>query len=129
MPYCPKCRYEYQPSVSVCPECNEPLVPALPPEREPINEPLVVVYEAPEEIIGVMARTVLEEAGISVVVQSGLVPWYDGVRFTARGYHSRLLVFESRADEARRLIAQYLAEMKSGAAEKAVEEEADRETD
>jgi hypothetical protein len=29
MPFCPKCRYEYQSHVTVCPDCNEPLVSHL----------------------------------------------------------------------------------------------------
>ena len=29
MPYCPSCRYEFKPNVSVCPDCNEQLVPEL----------------------------------------------------------------------------------------------------
>ena len=32
MGFCPKCRYEYNPEVSVCPDCNEPLVSHLPVE-------------------------------------------------------------------------------------------------
>ncbi len=34
MPYCPNCRYEYQDSVTVCPDCNETLVSDLPAETE-----------------------------------------------------------------------------------------------
>ncbi|RKX23303.1 MAG: hypothetical protein DRP51_00740 [Candidatus Zixiibacteriota bacterium] len=30
MPFCPKCRYEYKPEISVCPDCSEPLVSSLP---------------------------------------------------------------------------------------------------
>lgn len=29
MPYCPKCRYEYRPEITKCPECEEYLVAAL----------------------------------------------------------------------------------------------------
>jgi len=125
MPYCPSCRYEYQPAVSVCPECGEPLVPELPhePEEDPVNEPLVAVYEAADEVMSIMVRDLLEDAGIAVVTQSGRAPWYDDIRFSASGFHSRLLVFESRADEARRLIADYLADIESGALEDLAERE------
>lgn len=34
MPYCPKCRYEYNPEISTCPDCNERLVASLPLEPE-----------------------------------------------------------------------------------------------
>ncbi len=32
MPFCPKCRYEYNPNITTCPDCDEPLVDLLPPE-------------------------------------------------------------------------------------------------
>ena len=38
MPFCPKCRYEYKPEISVCPDCNEYLVSSLPEKNEEISE-------------------------------------------------------------------------------------------
>ena len=38
MPFCPKCRYEYEPSVSICPDCGERLVSSLPEEPPKISE-------------------------------------------------------------------------------------------
>ena len=34
MPFCPKCKYEYRPEVSECPDCGERLVSHLPLEPE-----------------------------------------------------------------------------------------------
>ncbi len=34
MPFCPKCKYEYQPEISKCPDCGERLVANLPMEPE-----------------------------------------------------------------------------------------------
>ena len=34
MPFCPKCRYEYRPEISECPDCAERLVATLPLEPE-----------------------------------------------------------------------------------------------
>jgi hypothetical protein len=120
MPICPKCKYEYLPAVKECPECGVALVDELPEQAPPppaVTEPLIAVYEAPDELMSVMVRDLLEEAGIPVVAQSGLVPWHDDMRFTAGGFHSRLLVFESQSDQARRLIAAHLADIQSGAAQ------------
>ncbi|MEW5796279.1 MAG: hypothetical protein AB1772_07935 [Candidatus Zixiibacteriota bacterium] len=38
MPFCPRCRYEYLPTVSVCPDCEEKLVAVLPLEPEELDE-------------------------------------------------------------------------------------------
>lgn len=46
MPYCPKCKYEYRPEISHCPDCNERLVATLP--MEPEDKP--VVYDDWTEI-------------------------------------------------------------------------------
>ncbi len=32
MPFCPKCRFEYEAGTKECPDCNEKLVDVLPPE-------------------------------------------------------------------------------------------------
>ncbi|TFH64514.1 MAG: hypothetical protein E4G91_05545 [Candidatus Zixiibacteriota bacterium] len=37
MAFCPKCRYEYQPGIDICPDCDEKLVPELPVES-PMDE-------------------------------------------------------------------------------------------
>ena len=131
MPYCPKCGYEYLPEVRQCPDCGEQLAarpPVAPGDSPHADEPLAPVYEAPDEVMLVMVRAVLEENCIPSVAQSGRVPWYDDVRFTAGGYHSRVLVFESQAGEARRIIAEYLRDVRTGEAEReALEEEAESE--
>lgn len=41
MPFCPKCRYEYRPGVSRCPDCDEPLVDKLPPAAGPDRERII----------------------------------------------------------------------------------------
>jgi len=58
MPYCPKCREEFQDWVTMCPDCNVSLMDILPepaapepeptpkPKEGPIKEPLVHVATA-----------------------------------------------------------------------------------
>lgn len=37
MPFCPKCKYEYEYGVGMCPDCDERLVETL-PDKEPSDE-------------------------------------------------------------------------------------------
>jgi hypothetical protein len=37
MPFCPKCKYEYNPGIEICPDCDEKLIQSL-PEEEPEEE-------------------------------------------------------------------------------------------
>ena len=38
MPFCPKCKYEYRPEISECPDCGVRLVASLPLEPEAADE-------------------------------------------------------------------------------------------
>ncbi len=38
MPFCPKCRYEYNPGTETCPDCNEKLLENLPENKPEENE-------------------------------------------------------------------------------------------
>jgi hypothetical protein len=40
MPFCPACSYEYDASVSVCPDCGEKLVAELPERRQAVAQPV-----------------------------------------------------------------------------------------
>lgn len=44
MPFCPKCKYEYRPEISECPDCGERLVSHLPLEPE-ATEDLSAQYD------------------------------------------------------------------------------------
>ena len=41
MPFCPKCRYEYRPEISECPDCHEKLVATMPPEPDESDDSAV----------------------------------------------------------------------------------------
>lgn len=39
MPFCPKCRYEYEYGIGVCPDCDERLVEKLPEQDSKTSDP------------------------------------------------------------------------------------------
>lgn len=72
MPFCPNCRYEYNPGVSKCPDCDVELVASLP------EEPQGKVYERWIQLARLsslqythMLEQALHEKEIPIVVQSG----------------------------------------------------------
>jgi hypothetical protein len=117
MPFCPKCEIEYRAGFTTCANCGEPLVESLPAPPEVLidNEPLAEIYLAPNQFLASDMKATLEAAGIPVIEQLGVSPMtYDGTDFSIKGYYSRLLTFESRAEEAKRLVADFLAAYERG---------------
>jgi hypothetical protein len=73
MPFCPKCRYEYEASVSKCPDCDEYLVSHLPPPREDEEEDLgewIHVATLSSTQSSQIVVEVLQSKGIPVVARS-----------------------------------------------------------
>ncbi len=74
MPFCPKCRYEYNPEIATCPDCNERLVTSLPAEEESAE----VIYEDWTQVARLtspqyaeMLLEALQAKDIPIVIQSG----------------------------------------------------------
>ena len=112
MPFCPTCGYEYRPGVDTCPDCGALLVATLPDEAEPPNEEsLVAVYEAPDEFTSRMVVDLLESAGIHVLEKVERSAAFDDLDLSARGFYSRILVFESAVEQAAALIADLIADL------------------
>jgi hypothetical protein len=72
------------------------------------EERYVPIYRAPNEPTASIVRNVLEDAGIPVIVnpQNASLA-YDGVIALAEGFWGVLLVPESRAEEAARILDEY----------------------
>jgi hypothetical protein len=70
--FCPKCRYEYEPHISECPDCGEKLVVTLPPEEEsePRYENWVELVHLTARISAEMVLDVFRSKAIPVVVLS-----------------------------------------------------------
>ena len=125
---CPRCRAEYVPGVRVCYDCGVDLVAELPPldakrapspagaapdGAPPASFTLVTVYVSSDPALMTIAETILESAGIPLVIEGG------GLRGAgAMGphgvYHSRgpaaLRVAPQDAGDARELLADLIAD-------------------
>lgn len=77
MGFCPKCRYEYEPTLSVCPDCEEQLVAELPPlaDGEEVLPEEIKDWVHLARLTGREYALMIEERfndrGIPVVVLSG----------------------------------------------------------
>ena len=106
---CPKCGYEYEPWVNVCPDCGTPIEDkaplrvirgALDPENDPRWTP---VTNVPNAIIGNFMKSQLEDAGIPVLMMR--MKSADIAEFSHNDFvPQNLLVPLHLVREARRLI-------------------------
>lgn len=111
MAVCPKCRYEYKPHVSVCPDCGAALVARdqLPPAEGHVDPELakqgfVSVYRAAEKQSVRRIRSALEAEGIRATVRSFEVSEYDDVFKHPSGAWGEVLVLERDAQRAAEII-------------------------
>lgn len=77
MPFCPNCRYEYRPGVTICPDCKEHLLDQLPPkpldnlENEFLgDQDWIQIATLTSEQYAQMVQEGLRLQGIPIVVMS-----------------------------------------------------------
>ncbi len=95
MPVCPKCKYEYVPGITICPDCNTPLVESIELEKysELSEKDWVLVYTSFSVIDVDMLKENLESAGISASILS-----QKDSSFPAPGDLSTVKLFVKKAD-------------------------------
>ena len=90
MPYCPKCRYEYKPTIEICPDCGKKLVAELKQkkrkkvatleisEEKALIEPkLKLLYVSRNLIYANFLKETLKRNGIPCLIKResmGLIP-------------------------------------------------------
>jgi hypothetical protein len=126
MPFCPKCRDEFQDWAKTCPDCRVALVAELPPEPEPTPKPghawtqtrstkakdeLVILASASSDPEAKMWAGILEENGIQCMVKPYAPGGYNSASHTPfRTIWSTMVSFdvyvmESDVERAREILA------------------------
>lgn len=110
MPYCPRCRFEYQAGVIRCPDCGGPLSASVPQDAQdgldPGSEP-VELCRVGDPSEAEIIRATLAEVGISSFVKThGVITAYRAsVVDGASGDYAIVYVARNRLAEAQRLLA------------------------
>ena len=114
MPFCPKCRAEYVDGVEMCSDCQIPLVAELPPKEEPEYIEMVELERVQDEVAGVMKKGILENSGITVILQAAKIPAYDGIASTWSTYYwGKLLVPKEDLETSRKILDDYMKSLES----------------
>lgn len=71
------------------------------------SDNLVVIFRAPDEVTASIVRGLLEGEGISVLLESRMVPWMDGIFKADMGYWGDVLVPKEHAAKSREIIRAY----------------------
>ena len=87
MSFCPKCRYEFEAGVLVCPDCSEALLSHLPLRKSVAMQPddsWVVIGRVPSGLSAEMAKGSLDSNNIpSVLLSPSLTTFAGGLNINA----------------------------------------------
>ena len=108
--WCPECGAHYDAGTVACPACRALLTDSPPGSGSP-----VVVHRVPDAAAGALLAGLLEHHGLRVHLRSATLPGYGDVRRDwGTSAWGELLVRPEEADEAREVIADYLAALERG---------------
>jgi len=113
MHWCPECGTRYDDATVACPSCRVVLSDEPPVES---GAP-IVVHRVPDAAAGALLAGVLEHHGVQARLRSTTLPGYGDVRRDwGTSAWGELLVAPADANEAREIIAEYLAALERGGA-------------
>ncbi|MBD3333118.1 hypothetical protein GF356_09720 [candidate division GN15 bacterium] len=102
--FCPKCRFEYRPEISFCPDCNERLVAELSDDDTSTGKmeyiELETVFETTDHSTIILAKAILDEAGIHNVMPHDMRGSYHGRPFINPLGANQFLYLQVRKEEA-----------------------------
>ncbi len=106
MPYCPRCRLEYEQGTTRCPECGEELVEGTLKSDEPKETQLEVAYVGASEVDVLRAQAFLEAEGIVGVIRKfGPASYlFDDAIKDPSGAWGEILVAAHDVERAKRLL-------------------------
>ncbi len=97
--FCPECRAEYMEGITVCVDCNVPLVPELPPEPKQEDVEFEEVLLASNMVEIALIKSILDEEGIVYYLQQ----FQHDYAFTD-GAPPTLMVKRDQVEEVRRIL-------------------------
>lgn len=77
--------------------------------KHPDEDESVVIFHAPDEITANLIVDALEAEGISAMISSQQIPWYDGIMQVAKGYWGDIRVLRSQEEQARKIVEDFLS--------------------
>lgn len=112
MPYCPECSKEFKEDVMVCSKCNVDLLPGIVSTQMADSVDWIIVQSVPNEIVGYILKSVLEDEGIEAYLRSNEIPAYGGLKGTlAKSEWGDLLVPTYSLQRATECIKAYFASL------------------
>ena len=113
MPFCPNCKFEYEPEVATCPDCGAALVEALPESTAPDtgDDKFVLLRDLPSRLYAQMLEEVLEDQGIPCIIKGEDIGLFMGVYGTNPVISTTIWVPEHRLEQARKIAEDILGEI------------------
>jgi hypothetical protein len=113
MPFCPKCRFEYQPEIKLCPDCKESLVAQLLPlEKEKVEDvQYVPLRKVPSRIYAEMLQEALEKQDIPCLLKGDDIGVFLGALGTTSVLPVTVWVPKELKEKAEEIAFQILGEI------------------
>ena len=113
MPYCPDCKTYFNEDIMICSKCNGDLLPGIVSSQVSESVDWYVVQSVPNEVVGYILKSVLEDEGIEVYLRSFEIPFWGGVKGTSgKSEWGDLLVPTYSVQQALECIKNYYASIK-----------------